>query len=110
MRRWTTILTAMMFVLLLWTGGVAHASEPLDCTAVTTCTAGDIEGDDGALPSDSGKCVAHHHSECSSHQLATRADGSDVIVGAAVRVVPVAWREAGVPARGPDSLLRPPIA
>lgn len=109
MRRWTTILTAMMFVLILWTGGVAHASEPFDCAAVTTCTAGDVEGDDDGWPLDSGKCVAHHHAGCSGHQLAT-GEASDVIIGLAASVVPVTWREAGVPARGPDSLLRPPIA
>lgn len=110
MRRWTTILTAMMFVLILWTGGVAHAGEQIDCVAVTTGTAGAVEGDDDGLPLDSGKCGAHHHAGCSAHQFATAGEAPDAIVGAVAGVVPVAWREAGVLARGPDCLLRPPIA
>lgn len=110
MRRWTTFLTAMILVFTLWAGGMAHAAEKFDCIPVTAEAAGHFDGDGDESPSGGEQGVAHHHAGCSGHQLATPNEPSDVIIGAAARVVPVAWREAGVPARGPDSLLRPPIA
>ena len=110
MRRWTTILSSMILVLTLWTGGVAHAAEKFGCIPVTGEAACHFDGDGDESPAGSEQGVAHHHAGCGGHQFATPDEASDVIIGAAVRVVPVAWREAGVPARGPDSLLRPPIA
>ena len=110
MRRWTHILRALMLVLMLWTSGIAQAAERFDCIPTETEVAGHYEGDPDQLPADSQQGAAHHHSGCSGHQIAAPSETAELIIGLSAATVPFAWREAGVPARGPDSLLRPPIA
>ena len=110
MHRWVSLLGSLLLAFALLTGGVAHAAEKFDCIPVTSEAAGHYDGDGDELPSGGEQGGAHHHAGCSGHQLATPDQASNAIIGAAGRVVPVAWREAGLPARDPDSLLRPPIA
>ena len=110
MHRWVSLLGSLLLSFALLTGGVAHAAEKFDCIPVTAEAAGHFDGDGDESPPGSEQGVAHHHAGCSGHQLATPSEASDMIIGSAVRVVRVAWREAGAPARGPDSILRPPIA
>ena len=109
MQLWTT-LRAVMLALLLWTGGIAHAAERFDCIPTTAEAAGHYDGDGDEWPADGKQGVAHHHAGCSGHQLGTPSDTSEVVIGYSADRVPVAWREAGVRARSPDRLLRPPIA
>jgi len=109
MRLWTTLGT-LMLVLLLWTGGMAHAAERLDCIPTTAEAAGHYDGDGDEWPADGEQGVAHHHAGCSGHQLGTPAQAAELIISHSADLGPFAWREAGIPARSPDSLLRPPIA
>ena len=109
MPRWTSFVGAVMLVLMLWTGGVAHAAERFDCIPATTEAAGHFDGDKDQSSSDRGQ-VAHHHSGCNGHQLGTPTRGSELIIAYTAAVVPFVWREAGVPGHSPDNLLRPPIA
>lgn len=110
MRRWTYLFGAIMLVLMLWTGEMAHAAERFDCIPATAEAAGHYDGDGDEIPSGPQQGVPHHHAGCSGHQLGTQAAAPDVGIGHSAAVAPVAWREAGVPGRSPDSLLRPPIA
>jgi hypothetical protein len=110
MHRWTSLFGSLLLAFALLTGGTAHAAETFDCIPVSSETAGHFEGDGDELPSGGEQGGAHHHAGCSGHQIAIPDQTSGIIISGDIRVVPVSWRETGVPARGPDSLLRPPIA
>ena len=110
MHRWTSILGALLLVLMLWTGSSAHAAEQFDCIPATAEATSHFDGDQDQVPSGPDQGVAHHHSGCSGHQIAAPATVATVEFARSERLVPLAWREAGVPGRGPDSDLRPPIA
>ena len=110
MPRWTFLVGAMMLVLMLWTGGVAHAAKGFDCIPAAAEAPGHFDGDGDEVPSDRGEGVAHHHAGCSGHQLGTPGEGPAMVLGTSSDTAPFSWRESGVPGRGPDSLLRPPIA
>ena len=109
MHRWTSILGALLLVLMLWTGSSAHAAERSDCIPATSEATNHFEGDRDQLP-DREQGAAHHQSGCNGHHVAAPAN----VVAAAFALrherVPFAWREAGRPGRGPDGQLRPPIA
>ena len=109
MKRWVSILGSLFLAVALLTGGAAHAAERFECIPVSRDAAGHFDGDGDEFPAGE-EGVAHHHAGCSGHQLAMPAADSELISGVFTALVPLAWREAGVPARGPDSLLRPPIA
>ena len=108
MNRWVTFLGALALVFTLWTGSAAHAGERFDCIPVAADSAGHFDGDQDQSPS-SPDGVAHHHSGCSGHQLAAASANLAVEHHCAMSQQPFAWREAGVPGRGPDADLRPPI-
>lgn len=110
MHRWVSLLASFLLAFALLTGGTAHAAEKVGCVSTTSEASGYFDGNCDDLPSGTEQRVADHHAGCSGHQFATSNEPPDTIIGAFVRLVPVAWREAGVPARGPDCLLRPPIA
>lgn len=110
MPSWKSFLGAMMLVLMLWTGGMAHAAERFDCMPTTSEAAGHFDGDRDETPSGRDQGVAHHHSGCSGHHVAAPSDVAPVLIGASASTAPFAWRELGVPGRGPDAQLRPPIA
>lgn len=109
MRLWT-MLGALMLVLLLWTGGMAHAAERVDCIPASESSIVQHGSDRDEIPAGPEQGAAHHHSGCSGHHLVAPAVVTTVNVPLPARDVPFAWREAGVPGRDPDSLLRPPIA
>ena len=109
MNRWTSILGALLLVLMLWTGSSAHAAERPDCIPATSEAANHYEGDRDQLP-DREQGAAHHHSGCNGHHVAAPANATAAEVALRHEFVPFAWREAGRPGRGPDSQLRPPIA
>ena len=110
MHRWTSLVGAMMLVLMLWTGGAAHAAERFDCMPVTTDVAGHYDGDQDQLPSSPDQGVAHHHSGCNGHHVAAPASLHTIDMSQSGKSIPLAWREAGVPGHSPDTDLRPPIA
>lgn len=108
--RLRTTLGALMLVLLLWAGGIAHAAEGVNCLPASESIAGHYEGDRDQIPSPAEQGAAHHHSGCSGHHLIAPVTASTIDFPRPGRDVPFAWREAGVPGRGPDNFLRPPIA
>lgn len=110
MNRWTSLLGALMLVLVFWTGGAAHAAEKFECIPVSADATGHFEGDSDQAPSDRGQDVGHHHSVWSDHHVAATADALAVKLPRSAASDFLAWREAGVPGRGPDADLRPPIA
>ena len=110
MHRWTSFLGALMLVLMLWTGGVAHAAERFDCIPVSAESADHFDGDQDQVPSSPDQGVAHHHSGCNGHHIAAPAGVASIELGAAGKSIRLAWREAGVPGHGPENHLRPPIA
>ena len=110
MRTWKTLIATMMLALMLWAGGLAHASEPIECIPATAEAAGHYEGDDDQLPSDHDEGVVHHHAGCSGHQLLAAAALPAVVVDDSSATVPAARPEAGIHGHLPDRQLRPPIA
>lgn len=99
-----------MLVLMLWTGGAAHAAEQFDCMPVTSETAGHYEGDQDQSPSTPEQGVAHHHAGCGGHHVAAPASVASIKIGVTGKTIRLAKREAGVPGHGPENHLRPPIA
>ena len=110
MHRWTSLIGALMLVLMLWTGGAAHAAERFDCIPVSAAAAGHFEGDRDEAPSGQDQGVGHHHTGCSGHQIGAPADQATVEFSFTAVGVPTARQEAGVPGHGPGAALRPPIA
>lgn len=110
MQRWTTILGALLIVLMLWTGSSAHASERVDCIPVAAESAGHFDGDKDEAPSKQDQGVGHHHSGCSGHHAAASSATKNIEIAVSKGTEPFAWRDAGRPGRGPDGRLRPPIA
>ena len=110
MPRLTAIVSAVLLVLMFWTGTTAHAAERLDCITVGSETTGHHDGDSDQSPASSDKGVAHHHTSCGGHQLAAPTD----VLAAALNTVrrPQLFGDpaAGVPGREPENQLRPPIA
>lgn len=110
MHRWVSLLGSFLLAFALLTGGAAHAAEKFDCVPVASEAAGHFDGDGDESPSGGEQGVAHHHAGCSGHQLATSDEASDLNISVPVSAAAAAWRETGVSARGPNTLLRPPIA
>lgn len=110
MIRLTTIIGALMLVLLVWTGGSARAADRLDCGTVTSQIACHFEGDRDDVPSGQHQGLGHCHTGCSGHQLTPPTDNNTVEFGAAFLLVPAVRQEAGVPTHEPGAALRPPIA
>ena len=104
------LIGALMLVLMLWAGGLAHAAEQVDCIPVTAEAAGHYDGDGDELPPDSEEGVAHHHAGCSGHQLAAADVQSTMVLHHSSTPVPLARNEAGPHDHDPDGQLRPPIA
>lgn len=105
-----TFFGALALVLMLWTGGVAHAAEPIDCIPATTQSAGHYEGDGDQRPSDRDQGVTHHHTGCSGHQLAAPAEQPAVNLHYPSAGVLLQGRPAVLNGHDPDRQLRPPIA
>lgn len=110
MLRWTSIVGAVMLVLMLWTGGAAHAAERFSCIPVGAEATVHFDGDEDQAPSTSDQGTMHHHSGCSGHVVAAPVDGSANAFSGSKRSSHLAWRESGMRSRSPESELRPPIA
>lgn len=110
MIRWTTIIGALMLVLLVWTGGSARAADRFDCNPGTSQIACHFEGDRDEVPSGQHQGVGHCHTGCSGHQIAAPTDPGTVKFGPLTLVVPASRQEVGVPGPEPGAVLRPPIA
>ena len=109
MPRLTAIVSAMLLVLMLWTGTTVHAAERLDCITVGTETTGHYDGDPDQTPV-SSEGVAHHHTSCGGHQLAAPTDIPAAALAPVRRTNLFGDPAAGVPGREPENQLRPPIA
>ncbi len=110
MHRWTSFIGALMLVLMLWTGGAAHAAERFDCIPTTAEAAGHFDGDRDQAPSGPDQGVAHHHAGCGGHYFAAPTNMVSFDLNRAGGAVPLAWRQSGRPGDSPDTDLRPPIA
>lgn len=110
MRSLRTLLSAMMLVLMLWAGGVAHAAEMVECIPAAAEAAGHYDGDGDQLPSDREQGVAHHHTGCSGHHLAAPAGVSETPMSYLGSARCFSLNETGPPSHNPDNRLRPPIA
>lgn len=110
MHRWTSLIGALMLVLMLWTGGAAHATERFDCIPVTSEVAGHFQGDRDEAPAGRDQSAGHHHTGCSGHQIAAPTDHATLELSFVVIAVPASPQQSGVPGQGPGSALRPPIA
>jgi hypothetical protein len=110
MRRFLTLVSALMLVLVLWTGTAVHAAEAMECGAVAESAAGHFEGDGDQVPSDEGKGTPHHHNTCHGHCTAvpSGAEPVDNQTGAKEPLTLAPSRHRG--SLGPDTAIRPPIA
>ena len=110
MHRLLPFLSALMLVLVLWTGSVAHAAEAIDCGEVTTSVVGHFEGDRDEVPADSDKATPHHHNACHGHCVAmSSSDDAALPLHASSGSVTEAVSDFRSGA-GPGASLRPPIA
>ncbi len=110
MRRFLPFISALMLVLVLWTGSAAHAAEAIDCGEVTTSEIGHFEGDRDEVPADSDKATPHHHNACHGHCVAMPTDD---FRAALLHSAATALAEAAADfhsGSGPGATLRPPIA
>lgn len=110
MNRRTTIVGALMLLLMLWTGGLAHAAEQATCIPATAESAAHFDGDGDEFPPDSGQNTAHHHTGCSGHQIAASVEDPKLSLPNFSVSLPFPRRQAGLHGHDPDGQLRPPIA
>lgn len=108
MLRWTSIVCAVMLVLMLWTGGAAHAAEQFSCIPAGAEATIHFDGDRDQQSSQNGEDVAHHHS-CNGHQIAAAGDSAGLMVLAG-RDTFGRRIDRYVLGQGPSEQLRPPIA
>ena len=109
MPRLTAIVSAVLLVLMFWTGTKAHAVERLDCITVGLETTEHHDGDSDQSPASSDKGVARHHTSCGGHQLATPTDVPAAALNSVRRPQLFGDPAAGVPGHEPENQLRPPI-
>ena len=110
MNGWTSILGALLLVLMLWTGSSGHAAERIDCIPVTSQAAGHFDGDRDESPSQSEKGAAHHHSGCGGHHFGSPSEIAELAFAGAAQTLAVGAIAAFGTGTSPDSQLRPPIA
>lgn len=111
MRRLLPLLGCLTLLVMMWTGGAAHAAEALGCASTSVTEASvHFDGDDDQVPADSGSSVPHHHGGCHGHHASIPLGTSSVGFvsgGEAVIGLTVAH---GITGTEPDRALRPPIA
>jgi hypothetical protein len=110
MRRILPLISALMLVLILWTGSAAHAAEAMECGVTTVEAAGHYEGDGDEVPADSNQGSPHHHSACHGHcaALPGGAEGSSLHGGGSA-ILGMGAASAGHGTE-PIAEIRPPIA
>ena len=111
MRRLLPLLSALMLVLVLWSGTGAHAAEMMECNEVASSSdAGHFEGDGDQVPADSDKGTPHHHSACHGHCVAIPSGlGATTTYDEVREPLSMAAHDLHLGAV-PDLTLRPPIA
>jgi hypothetical protein len=110
MNRWASLLGALMLVLMLWTGGAAHAAERFDCIPMTVQAEGHFDGDGDEAPAGPDQGVAHHHAGCSGHHLNAPDSVVSALVAKPTAVLLLERSDTGTRGNEPDGELRPPIA
>lgn len=110
MPRCTSLFGAILLVLMLWTGGAAHAAEQFACAPVTTEAAEQNDGNEGSSPASPNKCVTHNHGGCAGHHLAAQSSTPSIELAQQRETASFARQEVGIPGLIPDNDLRPPIA
>jgi hypothetical protein len=110
MRRLMPLISAFMLVLMLWTGGAAHAAEAIECGEATEASGGHFEGDSDEVPADSDKATPHHHGVCHGHCMGISAAGDSARADGHLETPNTVLRENFHSGTPPDSALRPPIA
>lgn len=110
MHRCTSLLGAMMLVLMLWTGGATHAAAAFDCIPVTAEAPGHFDGDQDQVPSDPDQGVPHHHGGCSGHSGVALAGAKQTALSLKGNALPFLWSQVGKPGHIPEAQLRPPMA
>lgn len=110
MRRFLPFISALMLVLVLWTGSAAHAAEAIDCGDVTISEIGHFEGDRDEVPADSDNATLHHHSACHGHCVATPSEDLPASQPRSAGTTLVEATADFCPGSAPGATLRPPIA
>lgn len=110
MHRWTSLVGAIMLVLMLWTGGATHAAAAFDCIPVTTEAAGHFDGDQDQAPSSPDQDVPHHHAGCSGHYEVAPSGAARLDFAWNGDVLSFSWSEGEPPGHDPEAHLRPPMA
>lgn len=110
MRHWPSPLGVVMLVLMLWTGGMAHAAERFTCIPVSAEDTGHFDGDGDQVPSDSQEGVSHHHMGCSGHHVTAPDHAPEITFARSTEPLPLVRHGAGASSLEPDRQLRPPIA
>lgn len=110
MRRLASILTALVLVLMLWTGTAVHAAERLECIATNSDAAGHYEGDRKEALGGTEQGTTQHHTSCSGNSLVAPSGMITRQSAETKRSDNLGSHTEGVPGSGPDSHLRPPIA
>jgi hypothetical protein len=110
MRCLANFFTAMMLVLVLWTGTAVHAAERLECIEVGSEIAVTHEGHKNQPPASTDKSITHHHTSCGGHSISPPLGVANPQTIIPERPFLDRGPAAGVPGREPENQLRPPIA
>lgn len=110
MNRWTSILGALLLVLMLWTGATGHAAELVECSPATAECSIHFDSREDSRSGDQDAKAVHYHLGCSGHCVATTNEGKDLPSRSTATVMnfdrQTSWHAGDEPALA----LRPPIA
>lgn len=111
MRRLLPLLGCLTLLLMMWTGGAAHAAEALGCASTSVNEASvHFDGDQDQVPADSDSPVPHHHGGCHGHHASIPLSASPVGLVSGDEAAIGLTIARGFTGTEPDSALRPPIA
>ncbi|GLR47643.1 hypothetical protein [Sphingomonas astaxanthinifaciens] len=110
MRRILPFLSALMLVLVLWTGSAAQAAEAIGCAEVAASAEGHFDGDGDQVPADGDKATPHHHGACHGHCVGVSLEEGQGIVPSDMTNDKVAAAADFHGGNDPGISLRPPIA
>lgn len=110
MRRWTTMIGAMLLVLMLWTGATGHAAERVECPPGAIEATLHSDGQQPPAPAQPDSSTLHQHFGCSGHHLVAPDMPKPAALASGPGPMP-ANRQSGLhPGDEPGLNLRPPIA
>lgn len=110
MRRILPLVSALMLMLVIWTGSAAHAAEAFSCAEVAASAEGHFDGDSDEVPADGDKAAPHHHSACHGHCVGTPQEAKKGAFPGAKDASMIASTAAFQFGNDPGTALRPPIA